>query len=104
MEEKYQTDMLLWENERCKIVSEKKAAEADREHYKAEIALTEKKYAQMEVFVNNNRNVIEEFEQLKKTYKEVIKENYRLKGQYHTTNISNEVAKNEELTAKVTFY
>lgn len=34
----------------------------------------------MEVFVNNNRNVIEEFEQLKKTYKEVIKENYRLKG------------------------
>lgn len=40
---------------------------------------------------------MEEHEQLKKIYKEVIKENYKLKGEYISTSTSslNESAKNE---------
>jgi hypothetical protein len=56
--------------------------------------------------VLSTRNIVEEFEQLKKTYKEVIKENYKLKGDYVSSSSSHlsENARNEELLSKVAYY
>lgn len=57
--------------------------------------------SELQAFVNANKNIIEAHEQLKKTYKEVVKDNYRLKGQYQSSGVA---ARNEELVSKVSFY
>ena len=63
---------------------------------KEELELKNTKVSELEAQVFSTKNIVDDHEQLKKTHKDIIKENYKLKGEYISTSTSNlnENAKN----------